>query len=391
MSLAEALRARAPEAFGLLYDRYGPRLYAYCHAVVGDEAGDAVRDAFAAAARQSAPPADDGLPVWLYALARAECARRETPAAPVAVGSPPPALRRALGRLRRDHREVLALDAALEPTQVAEVLGVARDTAAQLTRLARRRLEEAAVAVLSGRPGPDGDLPAALGQGRVHTLVATAAPEPPAALRERVLAACTAAAGTTGLLLFGDDGLPIRLDALSGPAEEATRPHPAVHTTAMASPPPTGRRGAVRPRRSRPRRAAAETALLAACAAVTLVSVTLWPSQSSPDRTSSVDGSTVLQHVSPTDRPAASSTGGTSLRRPATGGGPQPATAPDGRAPAVRAGGTAPGATAATSRGPSPTRTPTPLPRPTTPTPAPPVPALPVVPTLTSSPTPTAH
>lgn len=390
MSLAEALRARDPETFGLLYDRHGPRLYAYCHAVVGDGAGDAVRDAFVAAARQTTPPpADDaGLPVWLYILARAECARRDAPAPPAAGGPPPATLPRALGRLRREHRDTLALTAALEVDQIAEVLGVARDTADQMTRMARRRLEQAVLAVLSGRAAQDDELLTALGRGRLHMLVAAAAPEPPAALREWVLAACAAAVRTAGPLVFDDDGLPIRLDALFGPAGDATRSHPVVRDATVTSLRPA------RGRQPRQRRAATETALLAACVAVTLVSVTLWPSPSSPDRTSTVDGSTVLlHHGAPNDRPVPSSTGGTPLDRTPAAGGSRPTAAPERRVPAGRTGSTAPrpGATATRSRGPSPTRSPAPPPRPATPAPKPPTPGLPVVPGLTPSPTTTPH
>ena len=78
MSLTEALRAGAPQAYGALYDEYAGALYAYCHVMVGDEAGDALRDAFiTVAGHPDAVPDDDAkLPVWLHSLARAECVRR---------------------------------------------------------------------------------------------------------------------------------------------------------------------------------------------------------------------------------------------------------------------------------------------------------------------------
>ena len=374
MSLAEALNARHPKVFGLLYDEHGPRLYAYCHAVVGDAADDAVRDTFVAAARRTTPlPADDaGLPVWLYTLARAECARRDSPPSPVTGGPPPTTLRRAIGRLRREHRDTLALTAILPIEEAAEVLGVARDTADQMARMARRRLEQAVLAIMGGRAAPDDDLLTALGRGRLHTLVAASVPEPPAGLRERVLAACAAAGRTAGPLVFGDDGLPAGLDALFGPAEALTRPQPVVtdvsgttgtagtgrtteHTARAAGPAGTSdvtgpAQGAQAPRtdagtaraaagttvsggaharrrpltavprlrrrqpvrgprtarrnRIRRRRAIAETTLLAACVAATVVGVRLWPAPNSADSTSTVNGSTVLvPRGASTDRP----------------------------------------------------------------------------------------
>ena len=77
VSLTEALRAGAPEAFGVLYDEHAEQLYAYCHVMVGDEAADAVRDAFIAVARHPGRcPLRRDLPDWLHALARSECVRR---------------------------------------------------------------------------------------------------------------------------------------------------------------------------------------------------------------------------------------------------------------------------------------------------------------------------
>ncbi|MEV0405732.1 hypothetical protein [Actinoallomurus sp. NPDC050550] len=67
MSLTEALRARAPQAFGALYDEYAEPLYAYCCVVVGAEAHHALRDAFITVARHpgAVPGEDAELPVWL--------------------------------------------------------------------------------------------------------------------------------------------------------------------------------------------------------------------------------------------------------------------------------------------------------------------------------------
>ena len=145
MSLTEALRAGAPEACGALYDEHAERLYAYCHVMVGDEAAEAVRDAFISVARHpgTTPSDDAALPAWLHALARAECVRRGALVRKVAVAPSADPLRRALARLRPEHREVLALSLTLEPHEIARVIGVATDTAETLVRVSRRRLEQA--------------------------------------------------------------------------------------------------------------------------------------------------------------------------------------------------------------------------------------------------------
>ena len=76
--LVTALRAGDRLAAGQVYDVYGTRLYAYCHELLADPrlAADALRDTFIVAAkriRDLAEPEEFG--AWLYALARAECAR----------------------------------------------------------------------------------------------------------------------------------------------------------------------------------------------------------------------------------------------------------------------------------------------------------------------------
>ncbi|GAA4636360.1 hypothetical protein GCM10023196_085790 [Actinoallomurus vinaceus] len=385
MSLTEALRAGDPEVFALLYDEHGALMYACCRRMVGDEAADAVRDAFVAAARHPAgPPSDDAsLPVWLYALARAECVRRGAPPHAAPEAAP---LERALARLRPEHREALALTAVLETEDLARILGVARDTAELLVRLARRRLEQAVIAVLEAGAEADDEVLTALAKGRLHTLVIRPV-DPPASLRERVLAACAATERATGgALLFDAEGLPVPLDVLFGPAEAATGPQPKV---GPAAPP------ARHHRKPRARHAVlTETLTLAACAAAVIGAIVIWPAGT--DRgASTVDDHTRIEHRATSTSSPASSTGGTT---PLNGG-----SSPVGATPAPSAAGAAspsgtatparPSSSASASRPPtSPSSPTTPTPKPPTSAPATPspttsLPSLPL-PNVTASPTP---
>ncbi|MEV5706330.1 hypothetical protein [Actinoallomurus sp. NPDC052274] len=303
MSLTEALRAGEPEVFGLLYDEHGPRIHAYCHRMVGDEAADAVRDAFVTAARYpaGAPAGDDALPIWLYALARAEVLRRGAlrRTVPVDPGAAP--LERALARLRPEHREALALTDALEVEEFARLTGVALDTAELLVRMARRRLEQAVVAVLEAGSAADDELLTALAKGRLHTLVSRRAAEPPASLRDAVVAACAAAERTfTGVPLSYADGLPLPFEGVSDPADTATGPHPKA-----------GRPGAPAPARHRrePRRRNAlltETLTLAACAAAVVGAILVWPTGPDQGASNVGDNSRLVRHGTPTSRPSPS-------------------------------------------------------------------------------------
>ncbi|WP_433182137.1 hypothetical protein [Actinoallomurus sp. CA-150999] len=386
MSLTEALRAGDPEAFGLLYDEHGALLYACCRRMVGDEAADAVRDTFVAAARHPAgPPSDDeSLPVWLYALARADWTRRGTPPAAAPEAAP---LERALARLRPEHREALALTAVLETEDLARILGVARDTAEQLVRLARRRLEQAVIAVLEAGAAADDELLTALAKGRLHTLVIRP-DDPPAALREQVLAACAATERATGgALLFDADGLPVPLDTLFGPAEADTGPQPKI---APAAGP------ARHHRKPRARQTVLTEALtLAACAATVIGAILLWPAGT--DRgASTVDDHTRIAHrTTSTSSPTTSAGGSAPLNGGSSPVGTTPVPSTAGSAsPSGSATPTRPSGSATASRPPaSPSRPATPTPKPPTSAPATPrpttsLPGLPL-PAVTSSPTPT--
>ncbi|MCW2946135.1 MAG: polymerase, sigma-24 subunit, subfamily [Actinoallomurus sp.] len=410
MSLTEALRAGAPEVFGRLYDEHAGRLYAYCRTMVGDEASDAVRDAFISAARHPGTVRDDeALPVWLYALARTECVRRGALLRNAPAGPADEPIPRALARLRPEHREVLALSATLETGDVARVIGLAPDTAELLTRMARRRLEQAAVSVLGSPAARDDEMLTALGRGSLHKLVARG-PEPPPRLRERVLAACAAAErAVDGALLFGQDGMPIPLDGLFGPANEITRPLRKTGAGDLASLPHGGNGVAVAPPKedgvlvARSRRKKKEPFLtrrrgglvemlgLAACVAVAASVFALWPKPHDGD-TSTMDGTSLLLHRgSPANRSVRSPAGASSQLSTTSGAGASPvrpakrSTAPKRAATTAPAHSATPPTTAGTSSAhptPQPSIPPTTPPRPTPSTP------LPGIPPLSKSPSP---
>jgi DNA-directed RNA polymerase specialized sigma24 family protein len=238
VSLTEALRAGSPHALGALYDEYAGALYAYCHVMVGDEAGDALRDAFVAVARDpGAAPGDDAeLPVWLHSLTRAECVRRGALERGVVTVQSADPLRHVLGLLRPHDREVLALSNALDPAETAQVLGVRRDTAETLVREAQSRLEQAAASV-RGRETQDSVMLASLGGEALHRLV-TVGHEPSAQQREWVLSACAAAGRAPGGgAVFDTDGTPLPQDAFSAQADEATHQFPAVSSGEPATAP----------------------------------------------------------------------------------------------------------------------------------------------------------
>lgn len=195
MSLTDALRAAAPQAFRTLYDEYAGALYAYCCVMAGDEAGDALHDAFVTLARNpGAVPGDDAeLPAWLHSLARAECVRRGALVRGVVTSASADPLRRALASLDPGRREVLALSNVLDPPEIAHVLGTAPATASALVREARERLERAAAAV--GGQGTEGSAVLAALTGDALCRLVTLGYEPPAGHRERVLSSCAAAAG----------------------------------------------------------------------------------------------------------------------------------------------------------------------------------------------------
>jgi DNA-directed RNA polymerase specialized sigma24 family protein len=187
-----------------LYDAHAPRLYSYCWSLVGDEAPEALKDTFMAAARLGPPRGDEVL--WLYALARSACMRRGALDRVHCDAHDADPLRRAAAGLRADHREVLLLSAGvwLEAPDIARLIGLAPDTVRQLIQAARSRLERAVLDTLLHRPivARQDELIAAFERGRLPMLLARRVPaEPPAALRADVLAAAERALpATTGPL-----------------------------------------------------------------------------------------------------------------------------------------------------------------------------------------------
>jgi DNA-directed RNA polymerase specialized sigma24 family protein len=362
VSLTEALRTGAPDAFGALYDEHAGSLYAYCHVMVGDEAADAVRDTFIAVARHPGEaPSDDGaLPVWLHALARSECVRRGALVRRPVSAPPADPLRRALTLLRPEHREALALSTVLGLEEVARVVGVAPDTAELLVRQSQRRLEQAAASA-GGREAHDAAMLASLSGDALHRLVSRGY-EPPPRQRERVLSSCAAAErAADGALLFDADGMPISLDGLFQNAEEPTRPFTRISPEEPADE-VAARSGAserepqvVRVSRAEPKDGSAkqpflrrrrdglvEVAGLAACVAAATGVLVLWPSPH-PSGTSNVDGTSLLVHRGQTasrsaqpSTPMQSGAPDAATSKPGTSASPKPTTS-SSSAPATTA------------------------------------------------------
>lgn len=371
MSLTEALRAGEQKVFATLYDEHAVQLYAYCHTMVGDEAGDAVRDAFIAAARhRGTAPGDEALPRWLYGLARAECVRRGALTRRPAMSAAAAPFDRAFARLRPEHREALVLTDHLEDDDLAKVVGVAPDTARSLVRMAGRRLEQAAISVLGGRASHDDEMIVALVSGRLHTLVPRSG-ELPADLRRRVLFSCEAAGrAADGALLFDEQGLPVEVHAVLGTGD-ADHPIDVIPLVEI----PSARR-----RDSRNRRfdGMVKPLGLAACVAGAMAACALWPSphphgasdmhgtsrllnghRSSASRSASIPG-TAPQGASSTPVPAS----GTSSRSPSASATPSGSAAPGStRTPsATSAPSTPPVTTAPATSTPPATPAPTPTP-----------------------------
>ncbi|MFD0658392.1 RNA polymerase sigma factor [Thermocatellispora tengchongensis] len=133
------------ELIAELYDRHAAGLFAYCLDQLGDadSAADALVSVFAGVTTVQPPRAA------LYALARREIYRRDIVYAPPSVdpvADPASALiERVLRELRPHQREVLLLSAVcgLEVEELAWVLDVACDTAADLTGSAEHRFLQA--------------------------------------------------------------------------------------------------------------------------------------------------------------------------------------------------------------------------------------------------------
>jgi DNA-directed RNA polymerase specialized sigma24 family protein len=167
--LAEALQARDPTALAALYDAYADPLYAYCWFRLGNHAAaqQALRDTFIGAEAHIGRLRDRGrLRLWLYALARLECARRmpyggPRPDVPIAshdqedvdlritawraVAALPP-LSRDVMELRVRHR--------LKVPELAAVLGVPEPEVKALLLQAGIELDAALTAEVLAHEGP---------------------------------------------------------------------------------------------------------------------------------------------------------------------------------------------------------------------------------------------
>ncbi|MDX6742847.1 sigma-70 family RNA polymerase sigma factor [Actinocorallia sp. A-T 12471] len=166
--LVRAMRNRSTDALTLVYDRYGPQLFDYCHAILRDEpyAARVVHDTLLAAeAHITQLPAPDKLRGWLYALARRECQRilrgpdrptkrRPAPEAPDEFGTPQDRQRHhdarmlahnALSALTGRQREAVDLTVrhGLTDTELAGVLAIPLEEAAALAEGSRDDLAEA--------------------------------------------------------------------------------------------------------------------------------------------------------------------------------------------------------------------------------------------------------
>jgi DNA-directed RNA polymerase specialized sigma24 family protein len=169
--LVEALRARDPGAPAALYDTHGESLFRYCWFILRnrDAAQVALRDTLVLAEahiRQLRDP--DQLRPWLYALARAECLRRQESAgaahdAVIARPDQPDADRRliawqAVMSLDPAEREALELTIrhGLEPGMAARVMDMSPGALHRALGRSRIHLEQALAGEILARHGVHG-------------------------------------------------------------------------------------------------------------------------------------------------------------------------------------------------------------------------------------------
>ncbi|MFA1548359.1 RNA polymerase sigma factor [Actinomadura chokoriensis] len=190
--LARALAAGDPSALIQVMDRYAARLYDYCHALLRDQeqAAGALHDALIAAyAHVPVLREPERFRSWLYALVRNECMRLlRDPGRPAERHEAPEVedgflddaelarrqearrlVHSALSTLRGRERESLdlMLRHGLDAFEVAGVLDLDEQEAANLTGAARARLDDALAAAYLARTGRSAcpDLAAIAGDG----------------------------------------------------------------------------------------------------------------------------------------------------------------------------------------------------------------------------------
>ena len=181
---ALVVRARTgdQQAFADMFDRYGPRIHAFCTRVLGDPhtAADATQDTFVTAVRRLDQLRDpSALRPWLYAVARNECTRhgrardRAMPVEDVAViggdrsahddGPARGASASEVGELlwaaadgldERDRTLLeLQLRHGLEGSELAQAAGISAGQISMATGRLRERLERSVGALLVARGG----------------------------------------------------------------------------------------------------------------------------------------------------------------------------------------------------------------------------------------------
>jgi DNA-directed RNA polymerase specialized sigma24 family protein len=169
--LVEALRARDPGAPAALYDTHGESLFRYCWFILRnrDAAQVALRDTLVLAEAHIKHLRDpEMLRPWLYALARAECLRRQESAgtahdAVIARPDQPDADRRliawhAVMSLGADEREALELTLRhdMAPGTAARVMGLSSGRLHHMVARSRTHLEHALAGEILARHGVDG-------------------------------------------------------------------------------------------------------------------------------------------------------------------------------------------------------------------------------------------
>jgi DNA-directed RNA polymerase specialized sigma24 family protein len=171
--IVDALRARDPGAPAALYDTHGESLFRYCWFILRnrDAAQVALRDALVVAETHIGQlPSPDLLRPWLYAIARAECQRRQQSRgaahdAVIARPDQPDADRRLIGwhavmSLEEVEREALELTIrhGMDNSKAALVLHIPSAGLAGILERASAHLEQALAGEILARHGVHGCL-----------------------------------------------------------------------------------------------------------------------------------------------------------------------------------------------------------------------------------------
>jgi RNA polymerase sigma factor (sigma-70 family) len=181
--LVEAARAGDRAAFAAIFDRYAPRIHAFCTRLLNEPhtAADATQDAFVAAAQRLDQLRDpSALRPWLYAIARNECTRHgrararavptedavmagatsedlhaDEPASAAAASEAGGILWEAASGLDEGDRILLELHVrhGLEGAELAEAAGVAPGQISMATGRMRERVARSVGALLIARKG----------------------------------------------------------------------------------------------------------------------------------------------------------------------------------------------------------------------------------------------